>query len=74
MNKKNNSKQDYNLFYQLKSRKVIDDYYTSYIFDNEKNADDENLSNLDELINLKGKIIIGDLPKYFDNTNYSKYE
>ena len=74
MNKKNNSKQDYNLFYQLKSRKVIDDYYASYIFDNEKNLDDENLSNLDELINLKGKIIIGDLPKYFDNTNYSKYE
>ena len=27
LNKVNNSKQDYNLFYQLKSRRVIDDYY-----------------------------------------------
>ena len=74
LNKVNNSKQDYNLFYQLKSRRVIDDYYISYIFDNEKNNDDENLSNLDDLINLTGKIVIGDLPKYFANTNFSKYQ
>jgi hypothetical protein len=74
MNKINNTKQDYNLFYQLKSRRVIDDYYISYIFDNEKKIDDEHLFTLDDLINLTGKIVIGDLPKYFANTDFNKYQ
>ena len=69
MNSKNNYKQEYNLIYQLKSRKLIDDYYITYIFDN-----NENLYNLEELINSTGKIIIGDLPNYFKNTDFSKYQ
>jgi len=74
MNSKNNYKQEYNLIYQLKSRKLIDDYYITYIFDQGKNTDNENLYNLEELINSTGKIIIGDLPNYFKNTDFSKYQ
>ena len=74
MNSKNNYKQEYNLIYQLKSRKLIDDYYITYIFEQGKNTDNENLYNLEELINSTGKIIIGDLPNYFKNTDFSKYQ
>ena len=65
-------KQEYNFIYQLKSRKIIDDYYITYIFEKGKNKNGQNLYNSDELFNSNGKIIIGDLINYYQSKNFSK--
>ena len=65
-------KQEYNFIYQLKSKNIIDDCYIIYIFDKGKNIKGQNLYNIDELFNSKGKIIIGDLINYYQSKNFSK--
>ena len=76
LNNLNKDKKENNLIYQLKSRNIIDNYYLSYLFDKGNNNDGQNLYNYEQLFNPTGKVIIGDIPNYFENihANCSKYE
>ena len=62
---------EYNLITQLKQKNYIKESCWSIIFNNPINYDnDKLLVQADELLNLKGNLIIGDYPHYFDSKKY----
>ena len=81
--KKYKEREQYNFIYQLKKRKIIQKYDWCLFFEKGKNNNGIFLYNPDELINAKGKLLIGDLPNNYNPNNfnenqlltsYSKYE
>ena len=69
---KNLEKRNYNFIYQLKERKIIDNYYWSIFFEQGKNQNGKFIFNPEQLFNAKGKIIIGDLPNNYQPDKYHK--
>ena len=81
--KKYKEREQYNFIYQLKKRNIIQKYDWCLFFEKGKNNNGIFLYNPDELINAKGKLLIGDLPNNYNPNNfnenqlltsYSKYE
>ena len=81
--KKYKEREQYNFIYQLKKRNIIQKYDWCLFFEKGKNNNGNFLYNPDELINAKGKLLIGDLPNNYNPNNfnenqllttYSKYE
>ena len=80
--KKYKEREKYNFINQLKKRRIIEKYDWCLFFEKGKNKNGSFLYNPDELINAKGKLLIGDLPNnyapysFHENqllTTYSKY-
>jgi len=72
MNKETSFK-DINLITQLKQKNFIKEYIWTIKFNNATKYNNNNLLyDSDELINLKGNLIIGDFPHNFDSKNYYK--
>ena len=69
--KKYKDRKDYNFIYQLKQRKIIENYDWCIFFKKGKNKNGIFLYNPDELINAKGELLIGDLPNNY-NSNFHK--
>ena len=68
----NNEKQNYNFIYQLKERKITNDYYWSIFFDVGKRENGKFLYNSEQLFNATGKLIIGDLPSIYEPNKFHK--
>ena len=67
---KNLEKEKYSFISQLKSRKIINNYYWCIYFDR-GNAEKGNfLYNPDELLNARGRVVIGDLPSNYQPNNF----
>ena len=67
---KNLEKEKYSFISQLKSRKIINNYYWCIYFDR-GNAEKGNfLYNPDELLNARGRVVIGDLPSNYQPKNF----
>ena len=67
-NKNSYEKYNYTFIYQLKRKKIINNYHWSVFFEKGKNKKGKNLYNANDLINTKAELIIGDYPdKYKPN-------
>ena len=62
----------FNLITQLKRNKIVDEYCWTMKFINDTKYNNNFLYDSDELLNLKGNLIIGDFPHNFDSNNYNK--
>ena len=62
----------YNFIYQLKKRNIIKNYDWCIFFEKGKNENGSFLYNPDELINAKGKLLIGDLPNNYNPNNFNE--
>ena len=67
---KNLEKEKYSFISQLKSRKIINNYYWFIFFDKGSVENGNFLYNPDELLNARGKIVIGDLPSNYQPQNF----
>lgn len=67
---KESSFNDMNLVIQLKQKDYIKGYIWSIIFSNEKMNNNNLLNDVEELLNLKGNMIIGDYPHEYDSNNF----
>lgn len=70
--KKINERNKYNFIYQLKKRNIIKNYDWCIFFEKGKNENGNFLYNPDELINAKGKLLIGDLPNNYNPNNFNE--
>ena len=70
--KKINERNKYNFIYQLKKRNIIKNYDWCIFFEKGKNEKGNFLYNPDELINAKGKLLIGDLPNNYNPNNFNE--
>ena len=67
-NKNTYEKYNYSFIYQLKKKKIINNYHWSVFFEKGKNKNGKNLYNVNDLINTNAELIIGDYPhKYRPN-------
>ena len=65
------NRNDMNFVVQLKQKDYINGYIWSIIYSNEKKNNNNNLLNdVEELLNLKGNMIIGDYPHEYDSNNF----
>ena len=69
---KNIEKRAFNFIYQLKEKRIIDNYYWSIFFEQGKNQNGKFIFNPEQLLNAKGKLIIGDLPNNYQPDKYHK--
>ena len=70
--KKIKERNKYNFIYQLKKRNIIKNYDWCIFFEKGKNENGNFLYNPDELINAKGKLLIGDLPNNYNPDNFNE--
>lgn len=68
--KKIKEREKYNFIYQLKNKNIIQNYDWCIFFEKGKNKNGNFLYNSNELINAKGKLLIGDLPNNYNPNNY----
>lgn len=66
------NKQNYSFIYQLKKRKIINNYCWHIYFDLGNNKEGKFLYNADKLFNATGKLIIGDLPSNYQPNKFHK--
>jgi len=70
--KKIEERNKYNFIYQLKKRNIIKNYDWCIFFEKGKEENGSFLYNPDELINAKGKLLIGDLPNNYNPNNFNE--
>ena len=70
--KKYKEREQYNFIFQLKKRNIIQKYDWCLFFEKGKNKNGTFLYNPDELINAKGKLLIGDLPNNYNPNNFNE--
>ena len=69
---KDKNKHNYTFIYQLKMKKIINNYYWYILFDKGDNKNGKFVYNQDKLFNATGKLIIGDLPNIVQPNKFHK--
>ena len=62
----------FNLIFQLKEKKIIENYDWFILFDNEKIINETEIFNLENITKINSTLIIGVPPHYYDKTKFFK--